>query len=335
MQRQNKSLSVSIVDVARVAGVSHQTVSRVLNKPETVRPETLAAVKKAIVSTGYHRNENARALKSSSSNCIGILVPDSREFGPGQMLWEVEKAASERGFSVKTALLQNRNSVDLRNSVSKLLGYDVAAIVIIATETWIEPAVQAVADLPIVSIGSSRPSSDGMSVIDSNQKLGVRMVLDHLVEEGARRIDHISGPQGWYATEARIEGWREAEARHGLIAGHVYRGDWSEASGYAAGYELADDLPDAVFAANDQMAIGLIRALHERRIDVPSQVMVAGFDNITACSYTIPTLTSIGQDYLLFGQQAVLSVMSMLSGSSPTEFLAQPRLTVRESSRRS
>ncbi|RBP99740.1 LacI family DNA-binding transcriptional regulator [Bifidobacterium xylocopae] len=333
MQRKGKSRSVSIVDVARMAGVSHQTVSRVLNRPESVRPATLAAVEQAIASTGYHRNENARALKSAASNCIGILTPDTNEYGPSRILWEVEKAASEQGFFVKTALLRNTHSYDVSRSVDKLLGFDIAAIVIIATETWVESAVQAVVDLPIVSIGSSRVNTPGIAVVDVDQKLGVRMVLDHLVCQGAGRVDHIAGPKGWYSSEERLEGWLDAEARHHLTAGRLYRGDWSEASGYAAGCELALDLPDAVFAANDQMAMGLVRALYEKGISVPSKVLVAGFDDVTMCSYTIPALTSLRQDFSLIGRQAVSCVMSMVAGSSATRFLSRPQLIVRESTR--
>ncbi|PXY82002.1 LacI family transcriptional regulator [Bifidobacterium asteroides] len=331
---QGRKRSVSIVDVARVAGVSHQTVSRVLNDPGSVRPKTLQAVRAAIRETGYHRNENARALKSSVSNGIGVLASDSQQFGPGQLLWNVEKAAGEQGYLAKISLLKNNNDNDVQRAVGKLLEYDVSAIIVLSTETWIEPVVRMAADLPLVSIGSSSAQEGQFSVVDTDQQQGVRTLLDHLVAQGARRIDHLSGPHGWYSSEARLEEWMQASSRYALTAGRVYRGDWSEESGYRVGLDMADDLPDAVFSANDQMAIGLIRAFCDRGLRVPDDVMVAGFDGVPMGAYTIPSLTTVQQDFDALSSRAVSRAIDMIHGASVKKLLMQPRLIIRESTRR-
>lgn len=326
--------SVSIVDVALLAGVSRQTVSRVLNNPESVRPDTQKRVKQAILETGYHRNENARALKSSTSNSIGVLASASKQFGPSELLWGVEKAAAEQDYSVKTSLLKNGKSQDVKRAVGRLLEYDVSAIIVIATETWIEPLVQIVSNLPIVSIGSAQAKENRFSVIDTDQKQGICALSDHLVEQGVRRVDHVSGPQGWYSSEARLEGWIESTSSHSLVAGRVYRGDWSEKSGYEAGLAMVDDLPDAVIVANDQMAMGVIRAFHDCGVDVPGDIMVSGFDGAPMGAFMIPTLTTLKQSFLQMSEQAVTCAIEMIHGADMKKVLLEPELIIRESTTR-
>lgn len=324
--------SVSMIDVARMAGVSHQTVSRVLNNPEKVREKTRRAVEDAIAKTGYRRNENARALKSGVPNTLGILVPSTTQYGPTELLWAIERAAADAGYSVKLSLLSGRSESAINTAIDRLLASDVALIFICAAESWVEPAVRVSVDLPIVDVGSVEPSISGISTVDIDQDEGVRALMRHLRDEGATRIDHIAGPEGWYSADARLAGWRAAQADYSLTAGHLYRGDWTESSGYHFGSQIAMDLPSAVFAGNDQMALGLIRSLHERGIRVPEDVKVVGYDNIALGEYTIPSLTTVDQDFDELGRLAVQQAVSVLHGEQPRFVYTHPRLIIRESS---
>lgn len=327
-----KRRSVSMIDVARMAGVSHQTVSRVLNRPETVREKTRLAVEDAIAKTGYRRNENARALKSAKPSALGILVPATSQHGPTEILWAIERAAADEGYPVKMSLMSGRSENAVDAAVGKLLANDVAVICIVAAESWVEPAVRVSVDLPIVDVGCPQPSISGVGAVDINQAEGVREVMRHLVGEGATRIDHVAGPEGWYSSQARLDQWRASQAEAGLMSGRLYRGDWSEESGYRIGARIAEDLPSAVFAANDQMALGLIRALHERGIVVPDDVKVAGYDDLSVGSYSIPTLTTVRQNLDELGRLAVRQATAMLAGGLPEAAFIHPQLRVRESS---
>ncbi|PJM75861.1 LacI family transcriptional regulator [Bifidobacterium simiarum] len=323
-----------MIDVARMAGVSHQTVSRVLNNPEKVREKTRRAVEDAIAKTGYRRNENARVLKSGVPSTLGILVPSASQYGPTEILWSIERAAADAGYSTKLSLLSGRSESAVNEAIDRLLANDVALIFICAAESWVEPAVRVSVDLPIIDIGCTESSIPGVSTVDIDQPEGVRAMMRHLRDEGATRIDHIAGPEGWYSADARLTGWREAQADFALIAGHLYRGDWSEESGYRAGNLIAQDLPSAVFAGNDQMALGLIRALHEHGIRVPEDVRVAGYDNIAVGEYTIPSLTTVDQDFEELGRIAVRQAVAVLNGEGSHSVLTHPRLVIRESSTR-
>ena len=326
--------SVSIVDVARVAGVSHQTVSRVLNNPKRVRAKTLSAVQEAIRITGYRRNENARMLRSLSPETIGILVPPTNETGPVNVMWAVEQAAAEGRYMLRTAILNDRTEESCLKALNQLLSFGVAAVIIVAEQTWQEPLARMTSDLPLVSVGASIPGTQDVSYIDMDQQLGVRMIMQHMAEQGCRRIDFLNGPDGWYSSRDRLSGWAGFSYQGDFLNGRLYKGDWSAESGYRAGIQMAQDAPDALIAANDEMAIGAMRALMEQGLRVPQDVKISGYDDLHIDSYLTPSLTSIHQDFDLLAHQALQVTAELIDNPDmkATCSLIKPKLIVRESS---
>lgn len=322
---------VSMVDVARLAGVSHQTVSRALNEPETLKQKTLDAVMDAIEKTGYRRNENARALKSLKPHDLGLLMSVSAEYGPVRILEGIENRAAQREYLLKIAIPADHRESSVRKALDRLLHFDVSAIIIISTEKWVEPIVKTETNLPLVAVGATLPAASWLSTVDIDQAAGSRLMLDHMLKHGARRIDHIAGPFGWYSSDARYEAWMRFQADHGLTAGKLYRARWDAQSGYAAGLDICADLPDAVFAANDQLAIGAIRALSEHGVTVPGDVMIGGYDDSPMGEFTLPSITTVNQDFARLGTLAVDTAISLSASGSPQRIITLPRLVVRES----
>ncbi|WEV75892.1 LacI family DNA-binding transcriptional regulator [Bifidobacterium sp. ESL0800] len=324
----------SIVDVAKIAGVSHQTVSRVLNNPSSVRETTLQSVRDAIRITGYQRNENARMLRSSKPDTIGILVPSSSKTGPIQVLWSLERAASINDYSIKVAMQENSMKESSVRAINKLLSFDVAAIIVVAEQSWQEPMVRTISDLPIISAGGSFTNLPDVSYVDMDQRQGVSLLMSHLVDQGCRSIDFVNGPEGWYSTVKRFEGWSTFRHDGQAVTGHLYQGDWSAQSGYQAGISIARNLPDGVIAANDEMAYGVIRAFRDRGIRVPDDVKVCGYDDLPVDSFVTPSLTSIQQG---FDEMAALSLDVAIKkikdpDMDPVRRGIAPKLCIRESS---
>ena len=329
-----KKHAVSIVDVARVAGVSHQTVSRVLNQPESVREKTRQAVLNAIAITGYRRNENARILRSSTPETIGILVPPTDMNGPMDVMWGVERMAAKRNYLLKTSIMSERTEASGMQALNKLLGFDVAAVIIIAEQTWLEPLVRMASDLPVVSVGASLASTTSVSYVDMDQQYGVELIMDHLTKQGCQRVDHIAGPYGWYSSQSRMNGWLRFRERKSFLTGRLYRGDWSAQAGYEIGCEIAQDLPDAIVAANDAMAIGTIRALHDHGIRVPQDVLITGYDDLAVDEFLNPSLTTVHQDFHELASVALDLAVSLREhpDETPSCHLIKPKLVIRESS---
>lgn len=324
----------SIVDVAKIAGVSHQTVSRVLNDPSSVREKTLESVREAIRITGYQRNENARMLRSSRPDTIGILVPSSNKTGPIQVLWSLERAAAINDYSIKVAMQENSMKDANVRAINKLLSFDMAAIIVVAEQTWQEPMVRTISDLPIISAGGSFSNLPDVSYVDMDQRKGVSLLMAHLIEQGCRSIDFISGSEGWYSSTKRFEGWSTFRSDGKVVAGRLYQGDWSARSGYQAGISIARNLPDGVVAANDEMAYGAIRAFSDQGIRVPQDVKVCGYDDLPVDSFVTPSLTSIKQG---FDEMAALSLDIATKkikdpDMDPVRRQIAPKLCIRESS---
>lgn len=339
MAQQERGRSVSIKDVARVAGVSHQTVSRVLNQPETVREKTLKAVEEAIRLTGYHRNQYARALKSNKAKIIGVLLPNTGSSGPSSVLWAIERAVANTDYMLQIVFLNGQGRQSVAEAAGRLLGYGVSVVIVLATQTWVEPTIKLAVDMPIVEVGVSESvRTDGVSVIDYGERDGVEAAIRHLAEQGVQRVDHVSGVRGWISTELRIEAWNEAQSRFGLRAGRLYEGGWDGRSGYEAGMKIADNFADdvsyGILAANDHVAVGVIRALHDRGFAVPDDVRVVGYDNTDMGEFSLPTLTTVDQGLDEVGKTAVSMAIDMVQGGGSAARVAHthPRLIVRESS---
>lgn len=325
----------SLQDVAVLAGVSHQTVSRVVNDSPSVRPETRARVVAAMQELSYRPNVAARALASRRSRTIGVLAMESPLFGPATTLYAVERAARQAGLFVTVASVEDPTTAALEAALERLTGQGVDGVVAIAPLVGAAAALMArAADvLPLVVIGGSGPA--GARGVRVDQAGGAALVTEHLLAQGASTVLHLAGPHDWADARGRERGWRRALAARGVPAPALLRGDWSAASGYALGQELARRRDvEAVFAGNDQMAVGVLRALRQHGVDVPGDVLVAGFDDIPEAAFLTPSLTTARQDLLTSGQRAVEMLLGDIGGgaSSPGSVLVPTELVIRESS---
>lgn len=318
-------------DVARLAGVSHQTVSRVLNDFAGIRPETRDRVLAAIAELGYRPNKAARALVTQRSRAIGVLVPATTDFGPTSSLHAIERAVRLAGYQP----LVTTTSLDadaVAESLEFLLGHSIEALVAIAPyRVLLDPLADLDDGLSVVTLqtGDAGGASAGI-----DQVAGARAAVQHLVDLGHRTIQQLAGPDGFLEAELRRRTVEAEIARHGLTALPTLTGDWSADSGYAAG-ALVDPAATAVVCGNDQMALGLIHALVDAGRRVPAEVSVVGFDDIPESAHSLPPLTTVHQDFEEVGRRAVALLVHRLDGGdAPPHDLIVPSLTVRASTTR-
>jgi DNA-binding LacI/PurR family transcriptional regulator len=320
-----------MADVAKLAGVSHQTVSRVINGSPSIRPATKARVEQAIEELGYRPNTAARALVTRRSGIIGIVGTNSALFGPASIQRSVQEAARAAGYFSSLVPLPEVTVEELRSAIDHLARQSVEAIVMIAARADALAVVHSAdAGLPLIVVEgdlSGRGLSVGVDQID-----GARQATRHLIELGHRAIYHVSGPMGWTEAEGRLTGYEEAMRAAGLAPLAHWEGDWNPARGYELGRGLAKrgDMT-AVFVANDQMAIGVLHAFAEAGLRVPDDVSVVGFDDIPEAGYLNPALTTVRQDFQAIGRKAIDLVTATLDGSTTSVPLLPPELIIRDS----
>jgi DNA-binding LacI/PurR family transcriptional regulator len=320
-------------DVAHVAGVSHQTVSRVLNGHPSVREATRERVLAAIVELGYRRNTAARTLVTRRSGTIGVVTLSEPEFGPTSTFIAVESAASEAGYYVSVATLPPAQAEGVSRVLEHFLSQAVEGVIVIAPLASVSDALRPFAEqVPVVTIAAGTPAGQAFHPISVDQVLGARLATRHLIELGHREVVHLAGPQDWLDARERTIGWRSELAAAGLTAGDPIPGDWTAARGYAVGRRLvAEGVPSAVFAANDQLALGLLRAFAEARLSVPLDVSVVGFDDIAGAANFIPPLTTVRQDFLTLGRRSIAMLLSAIAGEDLDHTPIPPSLVVRSS----
>jgi DNA-binding LacI/PurR family transcriptional regulator len=327
-----------MADVARLAGVSHQTVSRVVNGQDNLRPETRERVEQAIRQLGYRPNSAARALVTRRSATIGVIGSKSGFWGPSTVHRTIQAAGREQGYFVSSANLQDLSRQEIDRAIDHLRDQSVEGVVLIAAhDAAIEAARAAQANgVPVVVVEGDRAQARWSVGVD--QVAGAAMATRHLLDLGHTEIVHVAGPPRWTESRGRLMGWQRATYDAGLLPRPPVIGDWSAASGYAAGLAIAADASvTAVFCANDQMALGVLRALSEAGRPVPSRaagdggVSVVGFDDIPEAGYLIPPLTTVRQDFTAVGRRAI-EILQAAMGDLPTpEALIAPELVVRAS----
>ncbi len=323
----------SMADVAAAAGVSHQTVSRVLNSSPLVKVHTREKVMAAIAELGYRRNNAARMLATNRSGRIGMISAHLAFYGPSMIAVAVQEAGHEAGYDVSLVGVNDFSADSLRGAVDRLLDEAVEAIVVaVAHRSSLERALSLELPIPVVlaqGVSQGQPLAAGV-----DQEAGGALATGHLLDLGHRHVAHVTGPLDWVEAGQRRAGWREAHARRGVLPGPELNGDWSARSGYAAGLRIAEDPSvTAVFAANDAMALGVLKALHEQGRAVPGEVSVVGFDDTPESAYFWPALTSVTQEFDALGRRAVELTLRALSGeTAPTADLIEPALMVRASS---
>ena len=328
----DRARTPSIRDVAKLAGVSHQTVSRVLNDHPSIRPETKARVIDAIAVLDYRPNAAARALVTSRSQTLGILSATIGEFGPTSSIAAIEEAARAEGYSVSTLNLTSTSPEDIGQAVRQLGRENVDGIVVLAPQVRVFHVLRGMAaPVPFVSLQTAS-GSDGVSLA-ADQVAGARLITEHLISLGHTEILHLAGPQDWIEAESRMRGYLDALREADLPTFPPIRGDWSADFGHFAGQELAHR-PDftAVFAANDLMAIGLMHGFRDAGLRVPDDVSVVGFDDIPVAAHVAPPLTTVHQDFSELGRRAVQLLLAQIRGSEePTFGELAPVLRIRES----
>lgn len=318
----------SIRDVARVAGVSHQTVSRVLNNHPSIRDTTRQRVLDVMAELQYQPNRAARALASSRSRTIGILSAMSTDYGPASIMTSVESAARASGYWVSIANIDPTVEGSISDALAQLRAQAVEGIVVVAPQVRVFEALsQLPLDIPYVTLQST--SDDGHTLF-FDQYAGARLATRHLLELGHRGIYHLSGPQDWIEADARMTGFLDEMNAWDAPTTAPILGDWTADFGYFAGRELARVRDfSAVFASNDQMALGLLHAFRDAGIDVPGDVSVIGFDDIPEAAHFWPPLTTVRQDFAELGRRAVAFLLGELDAEGSRAIA--PQLMVRAS----
>jgi DNA-binding LacI/PurR family transcriptional regulator len=323
----------TIYDVARDAGVSHQTVSRVL-KGERVKPATRQRVERAISGLGYRPNPTARALATNTSKRIGAFVYELHEMGPSQIVQGAADEARRAGYVLDTVSIDPLDDSAIAHAIQLLGQHHLAGVVALAPTRRMAEALNA-ADYQIPIVIDTEPFYDGTRATESLNVTGAWQALQHLYDLGHRRIVHVAGPHEWISATNRAAAYVRFMADHGLPAVQVVSGGWSPADGYRAAQDLAPGTEaTAIFVANDQMALGVLRTLWERGVRVPGEVSVVGFDDVPEAGYTIPPLTTVRLLFPAQGRLLVGRLVEQIEGRAPEGRGAEigVSLTVRASS---
>jgi DNA-binding LacI/PurR family transcriptional regulator len=320
-----------LADVARLAGVSSQTVSRVVNGAPHISAQTRGRVEQAIQRLGYRPNAAARALARGRTGLVGVITTGASYFGPTSILRSIEDAARADDLFVTSVNLPTLTRELLDEAVEHFLRLLVEGIVIIAgQDDAVEVARQRRASVPLVLVEgdlSGAPWSVGV-----DQVAGARLATEHLLDLGHREIVHLAGPLDWSEARDRRDGWRAAMVAAGVRPLEPLLGDWSLGRGYAARADVLASGATAVFAANDQLALGLLCALNEAGRSVPGDLSLVGFDDQPEAAYATPPLTTIRQDFGSVGRRAVETLRRAIAGEpGVAQSLVQPELVVRAS----
>lgn len=320
-------------DVGRLAGVSHQTVSRVINGSPHVRPETRERVLAAMEELGYRPNSLARALATGRSKTLGVVSFDTTLYGPASTLYGIERAAHEAGYFIIVASLKVLDRGSVMDAVERLRLRGVDGILAIAPqEDAVEALLHAPAEVPLVAVEAGPEGA--VPVVAVDQFEGAVTATRHLLELGHRTVWHIAGPKDFIEAQQRLEGWRHALECAGVEAPRPLFGDWSARAGYDLGRRLSKDSAiTAIFAANDQMALGVLRAIQEAGREIPDRVSVVGFDDIPEAPYLMPPLTTIRQDFDEVGSRSLRLLLTRIETGERVAggSLVQPQLVLRAS----
>lgn len=329
---QPKSRAPSIRDVARLAGVSHQTVSRVLNNHPSIRDSTKARVQQVMDDLQYRPNRAARALSRGTSRTLGVLSASSSQYGPASSIAAIQDAAREAGYYVNTANLTSDDPESIEAALDHLLSQSVEGIVVIAPQLRVfDVLAQLSITVPYVALQSTgRLTDHGLSV---DQIAGARQATRHLIDLGHRSIYHLAGPQDWIEAEARMRGFLDEMGAMDVPTTAPILGDWTADFGYYAGRELlrVRDFT-AIFTANDQMALGVMHAIRDAGLDIPNDVSVVGFDDIPEAAHFWPPLTTVRQDFAELGRRCIALLLEDISvGVEDGRGAIIPELIVRSS----
>ncbi len=352
-EKSSRKKRVTIKVVAQEAGVSTQTVSRVLNNRSDVAPETRQRVKDVIQHLGYHPSAVARSLIQQRSYTIGVVTAGLDYLGPAQTLNGITQSAEALGYSLLLKELPDLRAEGIDAVLQSLLARQVDGIIWSVPQVgdnhdWMRAILPQLA-VPVLFL-TTTPQTNVPSISIDNY-LGGCIATQHLLDQGYRKIGHLAGPLSWWEARARRNGWGDTLAKAGISVNqdHWVEGNWSTSSGYGAGQKLIKQYPDidAVFVANDQMALGFLKYAQEQSLSIPQDLAVVGFDGIPETAYYFPPLTTVRQDLNRLGCIAVEALIEVIErreqefierreggeGMIETDTgMLQPQIVVRESS---
>ncbi|GGP87734.1 LacI family DNA-binding transcriptional regulator [Streptosporangium pseudovulgare] len=322
-----------MADVARVAGVSPQTVSRALSGHPSVQEETRAKVLTAVDQLGYRKNNAARMLSSGRSRSIGVVMQQTNSYSRITLMYGIESAAQEAGYSVHTATTVSLDTSAIEDALSRLADQGVEGVILAVPLIHVSRRIeQLTGSMPTVTIDGSRTSATEVVAVD--QARVAHLATRHLLDLGHETVWHVAGPRAWLEAASRAQCWRDLLEAEGRTVPPELEGDWSPESGYRNGLILGR-IPNvtAVFVASDEMAFGVIRALHELGRRVPGDISVVGVDDIALARYCSPSLTTVAQPFTQMGALAVSHLMRHLADpdATPEPASVEPTLIVRAS----
>ena len=314
----------SIEDVARLAGVSAQTVSRVSTGAARVSADTRARVIAAMDQLGYSPNHAARALRNGAFGTIGLLAHRFERTGEALTTEGVIEAAQAQDYAVTVVGVRHADPTEWESAAHLLTHQAIDGLIIIRAEEATPESLALPAGLAVV-VSDSRLVGHYPAVV-ADQVQGTFDAVGHLLALGHRTVHHIAGPADSEPANVRVASWQRCLEGAGIAPPRLWRGDWTARSGYELGHQVAaDDTVTAVYCANDEMALGLMRALHELGRRVPDDISVVGFDGIALSEYAYPPLTTVKQDFHTIGHELVRILLEQLRSQSRP---AQDRLVV-------
>jgi len=327
---------VSMADVAKLAGVSSQTVSRVSNGHPSVVGTTREHVLAAMRTLGYRPNSAARALRYGRFNTIGIILFGLSSTGNSRTVEAIAIQAAAEGYAITLIPVGLPTQDNVLGAFTRLGELAVDGVIVIIEVHLLDSSTVA---LPpgVHAVVVDSDAGDRYPVVDTDQADGARQAVRHLLELGHRTVWHVAGPAESFASERRANAWRHVLEEAGRRVPPIERGDWSAESGYRAGRRLAGRGDcTAIFAANDQMALGVLRALHERGRSVPGEVSVVGFDDLPDAAAYLPPLTTVHQDFAEVGRRCVQALLRQIRDepADPGTDLVPTRLVIRSSTGR-
>lgn len=322
-----------IRDVAAAAGVSHQTVSRVLNNSPKVRPDTRQLVLDVMERLQYRPNRSARALGLGRASAVTVVTSNTTLYGYAGVLQGVEEAARLAGLAVGVRVIESESPDDVRHTIEYVSDPSAGSVVVVAFDPAGAGVLRALpADVPMVAAteagglpGTDRP----MIFLDERQ--AAADATRHLLGLGHRTVHHVAIPSEAPAS-ARQGGWRDALAEAAAEIPEVVPAGWDIASAYEAGRRLAaDPAVTAILCGNDDTALAVRRALYEAGRDVPGDVSIVGFDDVPGAAYWTPALTTVRMDFVALGRACVSALTGEAGAAGAAERLEPPHLVIRES----
>ncbi|MBE2224582.1 MAG: LacI family DNA-binding transcriptional regulator [Anaerolineae bacterium] len=336
---------ITIKEIAEEAGVSQQTVSRVLNNRPDVAVSTRKRVKEIIAKRDYRPSSIARGIAQGRSYILGVVSASLENYGPSTTLMAVEERANQLGYTLILRVIHDPQNFDIDEQLRYFISHHVDGIV------WTLPdmgnirdaILQKIPQLAVPTVFLNMHAHPDLMVVDFNNESGGQIATEHLIEQGYRNIGMITGPMDWMVSRHRYRGWKKAmeTAVLPIADRQVVEGDWSCLSGEVGLKQLLKQFPemDAAFISNDRMALGAMRAARELGIDIPSDLALVGYDDAPEADFFAPPLTTIRQDLRDPSFFAVNMVDKMITEVTqeektiePRTYLFPPQLIVRQSS---